>query len=37
MFTKNLNFGYAAAMIALVILVMVAVLAPNQMKVGDKR
>ena len=36
MFTKNPNFGYAAAM-SFVILVMVAVLAAIQMKVGDKR
>ena len=36
MFTKNPNFGYAAAM-SFVILIMVAVLAAIQMKVGDKR
>ena len=36
MFTKNPNLGYAAAM-SFVILVMVAVLAAIQMKVGDKR
>lgn len=36
MFTKNPNFGYAAAM-SFVILVMVAILAAIQMKVGDKR
>ena len=36
MVTKNPNFGYAAAM-SFVILVMVAVLAAIQMKVGDKR
>ena len=36
MFLKNPNFGYAAAM-SFVILVMVAVLAAIQMKVGDKR
>ncbi len=36
MFTKNPNFGYAAAM-SFVILIMVAILAAIQMKVGDKR
>lgn len=36
MFTKNPNFGYAAAM-SFVILIMVAVLSALQMKVGDKR
>ena len=36
MFTKNPNFGYAAAM-SFVILIMVAVLSAIQMKVGDKR
>ncbi|MBE5802648.1 MAG: sugar ABC transporter permease [Clostridiales bacterium] len=36
MFRKNPNFGYAAAM-SFVILIMVAVLAAIQMKVGDKR
>ena len=36
MFTKNPNFGYAAAM-SFVILIMVAVLSAIQTKVGDKR
>ncbi|MED9820853.1 MAG: sugar ABC transporter permease [Christensenellales bacterium] len=36
MFLKNPNFGYAAAM-SFVILIMVAVLSAIQMKVGDKR
>ena len=36
MFTKNPNFGYAAAM-SFVILIMVAVLSAIEMKVGDKR
>ena len=36
MFTKNPNFGYAAAM-SFVILVLVAILSAIQMKVGDKR
>ena len=36
MFTKNPNFGYAAAM-SFVILIMVAILSAIQMKVGDKR
>lgn len=36
MFLNNPNFGYAAAM-SFVILVMVAILAAIQMKVGDKR
>ncbi len=36
MFTKNPNFGYASAM-SFVILIMVAILAAIQMKVGDKR
>ena len=36
MFTKNPNFGYAAAM-SFVILIMVAVLSAIQKKVGDKR
>ena len=36
MFEKNPNFGYAAAM-SFVILIMVAILAAIQMKVGDKR
>ena len=36
MFTKNPNFGYAAAM-SFVILIMVAVLSAIQAKVGDKR
>ena len=36
MFTKNPNFGYAAAM-SFVILVMVAILSAIEMKVGDKR
>ena len=36
MFTKNPNFGYAAAM-SFVILIMVAILSAIQTKVGDKR
>ena len=36
MFTKNPNFGYAAAM-SFVILIMVAILSAIEMKVGDKR
>ena len=36
MFTKNPNFGYAAAM-SFVILILVAILSAIQMKVGDKR
>ena len=36
MFETNPNFGYAAAM-SFVILIMVAILAAIQMKVGDKR
>ena len=36
MFTNNPNFGYAAAM-SFVILILVAVLSAIQMKVGDKR
>ena len=36
MFQNNPNFGYAAAM-SFVILVLVAVLSAIQMKVGDKR
>ena len=35
-FQKNPNFGYAAA-ISYVVLILVAVLALIQMKVGDKR
>ena len=36
MFTKNPNFGYAAAM-SFIILIMVAILSAIQTKVGDKR